>query len=130
MSTKNNSPKKKAATTKKAAPKKAATSGNSAKSATPKKKPGRPKKQATSPNVKFKADARDGDGDGLVQDGTQFERRVDSPAKNVQQTGAVVPGNSTTVNAPSAVPKVSVNTSWSKPAPKRSLWSRIFRRNK
>lgn len=32
----------------------------------------------------FKEDAKDGDGDGLVQDGTKFERPAAKPKKQVQ----------------------------------------------
>ena len=35
-----------------------------------------PKVEAPKPKAEFKADAKDGDGDGLVQDGTKFERPV------------------------------------------------------
>lgn len=38
-------------------------------------------KPAAKPTAAFKADAKDGDGDGKVQDGTPFERPVESGDK-------------------------------------------------
>jgi hypothetical protein len=36
----------------------------------------------------FNPDAKDGDGDGMVQDGTEFERPADEPAQEVIKAGA------------------------------------------
>ena len=49
------------------------------------KKPGRPKK------VEFKADAKDGDNDGLVQDGTIHERPVTTTSTSEAKTVVYAP---------------------------------------
>jgi hypothetical protein len=124
MSTSNSSPKKKAqkaaAKPKSAAPKKSTQASDSAK-----KKPGRPKKQNPSPQVKFKENAKDGDGDGFVQDGTKYERPVGAPA-NVQKIATTIPSSSSTSSATGATPKIAINTSWAQKE-KKGIFSRIFR---
>lgn len=78
-----NTPKKQ--TSKKAAAKKPAAKKQPAKKAQPAKKPGRPKK------VEFKADAKDGDNDGLVQDGTIHERPVTTTSTSEAKTVVYAP---------------------------------------
>ena len=80
-----------------AAPKKAAAAK---KSTAPKK--AAPKKAATPKKAEFKADARDGDGDGFVQDGTDQERPVELKSAKTEK-------------APEAA--------------KRSFWKKIFRKS-
>lgn len=96
-----NTPKKQ--TSKKAATKKPAAKKQPAKKAQPAKKPGRPKK------VEFKADAKDGDNDGLVQDGTIHERPVAPIATTTTSTSEA----KTVVYAPKPVAK------------KPSVWQRM-----
>lgn len=91
---------KKAASSPKAPAKKAP-----AKKATPAKKAAAPKKAAAKKPAEFKADAKDGDGDGLVQDGTVHERKV-----------IVDPGLEAPVPASAPAPE------------KRSLLKRLFKR--
>lgn len=80
-----------------AAPKKAAAAK---KSTAPKKAAA--KKAATPKKAEFKADARDGDGDGFVQDGTDQERPVELKSAKTEK-------------APEAA--------------KRSFWKKIFRKS-
>lgn len=62
---------------KKAPAKKAATSKKKA----PAKKPGTGKRGRPPKNANYKANAKDGDGDGLVQDGTSHERLIEEIAE-------------------------------------------------
>lgn len=128
----------------KAAPKKQA----------PKSKNTAPKKAATSAKgAQLKPKAKDGDGDGLVQDGTSHERRkpgrpkkqapvvvtaskptfVVTPNVNVQATGIDVASSSTTTTASGIIPPIMPKTAVPARVPtqkKRGFFSRIFRRNK
>jgi hypothetical protein len=137
-------------TTKKAAPAKATP-----KKQTPKPKNGAPKKSGTpAKSAQFKAKAKDGDGDGIVQDGTSHERRkpgrpkkqaspavgvvakptiVVTPNVNVQATGVEVASSSTTTTASGIIPPIAppkANYASVTPKKKRGFFSRIFRRNK
>jgi hypothetical protein len=137
-------------TTKKAAPTKATP-----KKQTPKSKNVAPKKSgAPTKNAQFKAKAKDGDGDGIVQDGTAHERRkpgrpkkqaspaveavakpaiVVTPNVNVQATGIEVASSSTTTTASGIVPPIAPPKTAHASTPvkkKRGFFSRIFRRNK
>jgi hypothetical protein len=128
----------------KAAPKKQAPkakNGPSQKSSAPAKAP------------QLKPKAKDGDGDGFVQDGTDHERRkpgrpkkqapvattpskptfVVTPSVNVQSTGIDVASSSTTTTASGIIPPIMHKTVAPVrvlPQKKRGFFSRIFRRNK
>jgi len=134
---------------KKTAPTKAAP-----KKQAPKAKSGQTQKlsaPAKAPQLKPKA--KDGDGDGLVQDGTNHERRkpgrpkkqapvvatvskstfVVTPNVNVQATGIDVASSSTTTTASGIIPPIMPKTAAPARVPtqkKRGFFSRIFRRNK
>lgn len=163
MSTNKPNPKKK--TAKKAASaapakKKAATKASPAKkkgsaakkqetpTAGERRKPGRPKKQAAKTTPSLKSNAKDGDGDGKVQDGTKFERvagsrtSTNSAPSNVVVSASgfapvTLPSNATTTTATGAVPPANVQAQIAKtalgskkPEPKRGFFARLFRRNK
>lgn len=97
--------------------------------------------------------AKDGDGDGFIQDGTEHERRkpgrpkkpttvaattskltfVPTPNVNVQATGIDVASASTTTTASGIIPPITFKTAAPARVPtqkKRGFFSRIFRRNK
>jgi hypothetical protein len=101
----------------------------------------------------FKPNAKDGDGDGLIQDGTEHERRKPgrpkkqapaattaskptsavTPSVNVQSTGIDVASSSTTTTASGIIPPIMPKTAAPArviPQQKRGFFSRIFRRNK
>lgn len=85
--------------------KKKTQTSTSSSTGTPKKKPGRPPKK-----VEFKEDAKDGDNDGLVQDGTIHER----------------PATSTNSTPDRVVISTSLDTSNTAVAPtKKSIWARF-----
>lgn len=134
---------------KKTAPAKAAP-----KKQAPKSKNTAPKKAATSAKgAQFKPNAKDGDGDGFIQDGTEHERRKPgrpkkqapatvaasnptsavTPSVNVQSTGVNVASSSTTTTASGIIPPImhkTVAPVRALPQKKRGFFSRIFRRNK
>ena len=145
-------------TNKKPTPKKNAKKTAPAK-ATPKKqapkaKSGQTQKLSTPAKAsQLKPKAKDGDGDGLVQDGTSHERRKPgrpkkkasvvaaasnptsavTPSVNVQSTGVDVASSSTTTTASGIIPPIMHKTVAPVrvlPQKKRGFFSRIFRRNK
>lgn len=70
-------------------------------------------------DAEFKADARDGDADGLVQDGTIHERPVDEPAEVVEAEvveekkpapAAAAPKKVKTSSSPAAAPKTRLTS--------------------
>lgn len=104
---------KKAVATKKTAASKTAD-------AAPKKKPGRPKKQTSSPTVKAKPAA-------ISQDS-----QAQSALKNIQKPAVVLPSATTTTSASGSTPKVNINLSWQQKAPigKFARLLKLFQRKK
>ena len=71
---------------KKAPAKKAAAKKSTAKKAAPAKKQGTGKRGRPPKNANYKANAKDGDGDGYVQDGTNHQRSAESVIAEVVES--------------------------------------------